>query len=122
MQPEEALVRRLVAPDGLHVVEDVLPQVRQQPGDVRAMVEVLGDRLGVFLGDVVQRGDFTLQPEEQVARVFGRSLHRLLQGVLPAAAGFAVAAEQELSELASGAADGVDDVAGGVGDVADDGN
>ena len=43
VEPEEALVRRLVAPDRLHVVEDVLLDVHAQPVDLGDPVVVLLD-------------------------------------------------------------------------------
>ena len=71
VQAEEALVRRLVGPDRLHVVHDVVFHVHLQPSDIRQVIVVIAQGLGVALKQSVQGGDFPLHAERQVTDLVG---------------------------------------------------
>ena len=82
-QAEEPLVRRLVTPDSLHVVEDVRLDVDLQALDLGAAVEVLGKLLRIRLGNLSQGGRLAIEPGLKIFERLGIPLGRVLGRLNP---------------------------------------
>ena len=78
IEAEVPLVRRLIRPYSLHVINDIVLDVKSQPIDLGQHAEMFGGGGGVLVDRHLQGGGFLIQVADQLINLGLRAIERVL--------------------------------------------